>query len=254
MAHVLAFGDVHGDVVALDRVLKNDTLHQCGQAICLGNLLGWIPCARQCLERAAQSRLACLQGQSEWALLHKECFSRISSAYRKELLALQQGEFDECCERHGLDFAREKVVDGVWFGSFGAHLTTIQGSLIEEEWAHVFGAFRERRAVTVGARHDGAPFVVRLGTEGVDLTRVDEKGEHRWTADVKVRELVVIPSLVMNRTEPERLWFAVVGNESVSFTSLEHDWSWARQELLRYGDAGRTVISAYYGRSAGDQI
>lgn len=62
--------DVHSNIVALRAVMEHIRSQGCHEVICLGDVIGYGPRPRECLEVAMQEFSVCLTGNHEWAILN----------------------------------------------------------------------------------------------------------------------------------------------------------------------------------------
>lgn len=119
--------------------------------------------AGRCLQLAMAHGITCLLGASEMLLLSDSEWFRVSSVYYKSLLSLQRGEF--CNAYKQLRLERSLRCGDVWCGAFGAHNMVLSRNLSPESLNHLFDCFSESKAVGVGMRRDGAPFVLAVSPE-----------------------------------------------------------------------------------------
>jgi diadenosine tetraphosphatase ApaH/serine/threonine PP2A family protein phosphatase len=80
------FGDVHGNLEALDAVLKALEKERCDQLVCLGDIIGYGANPKECLDKIRSRDIAVVAGNHDLAATGKFDINAFNSAARDAIL------------------------------------------------------------------------------------------------------------------------------------------------------------------------
>lgn len=116
MKKIAIFSDIHGNLQALESILKDIDNDKFDEVICLGDIIGFGPNSKECLDLIMDSTIKMVKGNHEIYQLNESIFENLSSIDQKHHNYVKKSLNEE--EINFIDklpMSREELIEGSLF-------------------------------------------------------------------------------------------------------------------------------------------
>jgi diadenosine tetraphosphatase ApaH/serine/threonine PP2A family protein phosphatase len=227
--------DIHGNAVALRRVLEDIEEREISRSVCLGDIIGYGPEPLECLDLVAAHCEWSLLGNHDFAVMYEPTnFNPGAAAAAYWTRAQFDAEADETKRRKRYEFLstlRVRVAERTSENGAGFDLLAVHGSPRKPISEYIFPddavnapekleSIMERvdRVCIVGHTHVPGVF-----TDEPDFYPPEELGEHGYKFLESEKAIINVGSVGQPRDMDPRASYAVLHEDRIEFVRVEYD-------------------------------
>ena len=231
MTRTAVISDIHGNVEALDAVLKDIESYNVERIFCLGDIIGYGPNPRECIDRCREFELCLLGNHDNGALFDPDGFSRgAEQAIFWTRRELEDPEVVGCRDRWGFLAALPRTYrEGDFMFVHGSARSPLDEYVFPED---IYNQRKIERIFGFIQKYcfQGHTHVPGIFTENCRFYSPPEISNQYTLGDQKV--MVNVGSVGQPRDNDPRSCYVIVDGQNIEFRRVEYPFDTTRNKIL----------------------